>query len=92
MGAPQEGNADKPSLPEDKLVALRGAAVHKIKAAATSGVLAQHPKLAILLSLWRMWGEKEDGSKLYRNINEDRCRHVAAIEVAGRTLRSSGDG
>jgi predicted KAP-like P-loop ATPase len=60
IGAPREGNTDNRILPEAELVALRGTAVQKIESAAASGALAQHPKLALLLSLWRTWGKKED--------------------------------
>lgn len=60
VGSSQENTADKPILSEDKLVTLRGAAVKKIEAAAASGALAQHPKLAIILGLWRTWGKEED--------------------------------
>lgn len=59
-GAPQEGSPDKPMLTQDGLAALRSVAVKKIEAAAVSGVLARHPKLAVLLGLWVVWGKKED--------------------------------
>jgi hypothetical protein len=60
VGAPQKDGSDKPILPEDKIVALRGVAIQKIEAAAASGALAQHPKLAVLLGLWQAWGNKKD--------------------------------
>lgn len=60
VGAPSEGDTDEPILPETEFVALRGAAVRRIESAAASGALAQHPKLALLLSLWRKWGKEEN--------------------------------
>jgi predicted KAP-like P-loop ATPase len=59
IDAPREGRNEEPLLPETELVKLRDASVNKISSAAASGALAQHPKLAILLSLWQKWGKKE---------------------------------
>jgi len=39
---------------------MREAAVVKIKTVASSGQLASHPKLALLLSYWKKWGKAED--------------------------------
>jgi predicted KAP-like P-loop ATPase len=60
IDAPREGSNEGPILPETELVEVRRAAVNKISGAAASGALAQHPKLAILLGLWRKWGKNED--------------------------------
>lgn len=60
IGAPREGSNEGPILEEAGLVEARRAAVHKIEGAAASGALARHPKLAILLGRWHMWGKTED--------------------------------
>jgi hypothetical protein len=60
VDTPREGTTDESTLPEAEVVALRGAAVRKIESAAASGTLARHPKLALLLSIWRKWGNEAD--------------------------------
>lgn len=58
-------NADRPEeaiLPEAELLKLREAALAKIQDAATSGALATHPKVALLISLWRQWGSSEEAT------------------------------
>ena len=59
-GVPREGNTEKGFLTDAELVTLRSTAVSKIEGAAASGSLAEHPKLAVLLGLWRTWGKSED--------------------------------
>jgi len=59
IDAPSEEDNAESFLPKDEVALLRGAAIQKIQAAAASGALAQNPRLAVLLSLWRNWGEKE---------------------------------
>jgi len=56
------GNRDgeEQIFPQPDLLALKTTAVNKIKKAAESGALAQHPKVAILLGLWRKWGNEQD--------------------------------
>ncbi len=60
ISAPRPGGTDEPFLPEAGLVEVRRAALRKIESAAASGALAQDPKVAILLGLWREWGNNED--------------------------------
>jgi len=55
LGAPSQDTSEKNLFDESELVELREAAVTKIKHAAT-GSLASHPKLALLLSYWKKWG------------------------------------
>ncbi len=62
VDAPSKGSAEGPFFPEGELVEARRAAVRKIEGAAASGTLPQHPKLAVLLGLWRRWGKNEDAA------------------------------
>ncbi len=54
-----ENETDKGILPVSEIVALQALAVTKIEQAAVSGVLEQHPRLTVLLSLWQTWGRPE---------------------------------
>ncbi len=60
FGTPLTDSTEEALLPEAELTRLREAALLKIRGAAASGTLAEHPKLALLLSLWREWGSDED--------------------------------
>lgn len=55
----EKSKIDLPLLPESHLAKLKDVAVQKLENASSSGALAQHPKLAVLLSLWLRWGKKE---------------------------------
>ena len=54
-----ENDSDKGILPVSELIVLHALAVAKIDQAAASGLLEQHPRLALLLSLWQKWGRPE---------------------------------
>lgn len=69
VGATREGKTQG-IFSDAELVAVRAAAVRKIKSAADSGELAQHPKLAVVLSLWQMWGKKEDVTNYVNTMTE----------------------
>jgi len=62
VGAPRENSNEVPIFSEGELVEARRAAIDKIESAAASGALAQHPKLAVLLGLWRAWGKNENAA------------------------------
>jgi len=52
----------EPILPETKADEIREIGLRKIENSASSGKLAESPRLRILLHLWRVWGKEEDVS------------------------------
>ena len=63
VGDPNLAKSEAPVFSDEGLVEVRAAGLQKIETAAVSGVLAQHPKLAVLLGLWQRWGKSEDVSR-----------------------------
>lgn len=74
---PSESSTKVGILSETDLAVARSAAVEKIRSAAASGSLAQHPKLAIILALWRRWGSNED---VNRYIGELTKTHAGTLQ------------
>lgn len=70
LGTRTDGNAEKGPFTEQQLAMLRRAAARKVESAAVSGQLAKHSKLAILLGLWRTWGEGEDVTRYVETLTE----------------------
>jgi predicted KAP-like P-loop ATPase len=87
VGTPADGD-NKRILAEAGLATLRGAAVRKIEEAASSGALAKHPKVAVLLSLWRQWGKNEDVARYIEALTETKTGTLQLLKsLVQRSLR-----
>jgi hypothetical protein len=80
-------------FPQPDLLALKNTAVNKIKKAAESGALAQHPKVGILLGLWRKWGNQQDMASYVEALtaSTDGTLHLLKSLVVRSVSQSMGD-
>lgn len=70
VDTPRESGTGALTFSPAEAVEAKHVALRKIEVAAVSGALAKHPRLAILLGVWRKWGKSEDVSDYVAALTE----------------------